>query len=90
VAELLAVIALGEGFLGLVCLYLNANVAEGGKFEYVMGFFGPWEGNKKQGQGNGIRTIRGPTSGRHLFDAYDVKTEVHQPVRYVLCRSVTG
>jgi hypothetical protein len=46
VAELLAVKALGQGFLGLVCLYLNANVAEAGKFEYVMGFFGPWEGNK--------------------------------------------
>jgi hypothetical protein len=49
VTELLAVKALGEGILGLVCLYLNANVAEAGKFEYVMGFFGLWEGNKEQG-----------------------------------------
>jgi hypothetical protein len=49
VAELLAVKALGEGILGLVCLYLNANMAETGKFEYVKGFFGPWEGNKEQG-----------------------------------------
>jgi hypothetical protein len=35
-AKLLAVKALGEGGLGLVCLYLKANVAEAGKFEYVM------------------------------------------------------
>jgi hypothetical protein len=65
--------------LGLVCLYLKANVAEAGKFEYVMWFFGPWEGYKEQGQGNGIRTIRGQTSGKYLFDAYGVKTRSTNP-----------
>jgi hypothetical protein len=36
---------LGEGGLGLVCLYLDANVAEAREFEYFLGFLGPWEGN---------------------------------------------
>jgi hypothetical protein len=46
VAKLLAVKALGEGGLGFVCLYLDANVAGAGEFEYFLAFFGPWEGNK--------------------------------------------
>jgi hypothetical protein len=52
VAKLLAVKALDEGGLGFVCLYLDANVTEAGEFEYFLGFLVPWEGNKKQGQGN--------------------------------------
>jgi hypothetical protein len=90
VAKLLAVKTLGEGGLGFVRLYLDANVPEAGEFEYFRGFCRPWQGDKKQGQGNWIRTVRGPTGGSHLFDAYDVKTEVHQPVRDILRRSVTG
>jgi hypothetical protein len=41
VAKFLAVEALGEGGLRFVCLYLDANVAEAGQFEYVWGFCCP-------------------------------------------------
>jgi hypothetical protein len=41
VAKLLAVIALGEGILVAVCLYLDGDVAEAGKFEYFLGFWVP-------------------------------------------------
>jgi hypothetical protein len=73
--------------LGFIILYLDGNMTEAGQFENVLGLYRPWQCNEEQGQGNGFGTIRGPTSGWHLFDAYDVKTEVHQPIRYVLHRS---
>jgi hypothetical protein len=63
VANLLAVEILGEGELGFVCLYIDENVAEAGEFEYFLGFSGPWQGDKEQGQGNGFRTFRRQTSG---------------------------
>jgi hypothetical protein len=88
VANLLAVVTMRKGVLGLIILYLDGNMAEAGQFEKVLGLCRPWQGNKKQEKGNGFGTIMGPTSGLHLFDAYDVKTEVHQPIRYVLRRSV--
>jgi hypothetical protein len=38
VAKLLAFKTLGEGGLGFVCLYLDADVAEAGEFEYFLEF----------------------------------------------------
>jgi hypothetical protein len=61
VAKLLAVKTLGEGGLVFVRLYLDANVAEVGEYKYFRGFCRPWQGDKEQGQGNWIRTVRGPT-----------------------------
>jgi hypothetical protein len=45
VAELLAVKALGQGGLGFVCLYFNANMAEAGQFKNFVGFLCPREGD---------------------------------------------
>jgi hypothetical protein len=62
VSKFLAVKALGEGVLGFVYLCLHGNVTEAGEFEYILGFFRPWQGNKEQWQGNWFGIIRGPTS----------------------------
>jgi hypothetical protein len=62
VAKRLAVTTLGQGVLGFVCLYLHGNVVEAAEFEYIPGFFSPWQGNKEQSKGNWFGTIRGPTS----------------------------
>jgi hypothetical protein len=63
-------------------------VGEAGKFKHFWGFCVPWKGHKEQGQGNVGGTIQRPTSGKHLFDANDVKTDVQQPLSYVLRKGV--
>jgi hypothetical protein len=57
VAKLLAVKTLGEGVLGFVWLYLHGNVAEAGEFEYILGFFHPWQCNKEQGNWFGTTLV---------------------------------
>jgi hypothetical protein len=60
VAKFLAVVALFEGDLGFVGLYLDCDLAEAGQLEYFLGFNGPGKCYKEQGEGNWC-SFRGPT-----------------------------
>jgi hypothetical protein len=88
-AELLAVVTLRKTILGSVCLHPDHDVAEAWQTEYFVGFFRPGQGHKEEGQVCNFGVVgRRPAGGCHLLDADNVEAEVHQPVRYVLCRGV--
>jgi hypothetical protein len=59
-------------------------MAEAGQFENLLGLCSPCSVTRNRGMVMGLE----PSGDRRADDiTNEVKTEVHQPIRYVLCRS---
>jgi hypothetical protein len=79
-AELLAVMALGEAIPGSVRLHLICDVADAWQSENFLRFSRSGKGYKEKGKVDGRRSVgTWLTGGGPLFDAFDIEVETHQP-----------
>jgi hypothetical protein len=89
VTELLAVVTLRQSALGSICLNLYSSVGETMQMEYFLGLGCSRQGYEIKEQGYLFRFVgRVPTGGYNLFDSNNVESQTHQPVTYILSRSV--